>query len=132
MRIAVASVMVDDQEKAGKFYIETLGFVKKRDVPLGENARWLTVVGKNEPDGTELLLEPDGHPAAQQFKAAMMEDGIPMIQFGVDDIEAEHTRLSAAGVRFTMPPTDVGPVIVAVLDDTCGNLIQLAQMKEPS
>lgn len=129
MRIILASVFVDDQAKAEKFYTEVLGFVKKHDVPLGENSRWLTVVGKNEPDGTELLLEPDGHPAAKQFKAAMVEDGIPMAQFGVDDIEAEHKRLSEAGVRFTMPPTDVGPVIVAVLDDTCGNLIQLLQQK---
>lgn len=129
MRIILASVFVDDQAKAEKFYTEVLGFVKKHDVPLGENSRWLTVVGKNELDGTELLLEPDGHPAAKQFKAAMVEDGIPMAQFGVDDIEAEHKRLSEAGVRFTMPPTDVGPVIVAVLDDTCGNLIQLLQQK---
>lgn len=129
MRIILASVFVDDQAKAEKFYTEVLGFVKKHDVPLGENSRWLTVVGKNELDGTELLLEPDGHPAAKRFKAAMVEDGIPMAQFGVDDIEAEHKRLSEAGVRFTMPPTDVGPVIVAVLDDTCGNLIQLLQQK---
>lgn len=130
MKIILTSVFVDDQAKAEQFYTETLGFVKKHDVPLGDTSRWLTVVGKNEPDGTELLLEPDGHPAAKQFKAAMVEDGIPMAQFGVDDVEAEHKRLSEAGVRFTMPPTDVGPVIVAVLDDTCGNLIQLAQMKQ--
>jgi catechol 2,3-dioxygenase-like lactoylglutathione lyase family enzyme len=130
MKIILTSVLVDDQQKAERFYTETLGFVKKHDVPLGENTRWLTLVGKNEPDGTELLLEPDGHPAAKAFKAAMMEDGIPMAQFGVDDIEAEHKRLTEAGVRFTMPPTDCGPVIVAVFDDTCGNLIQLAQMKE--
>lgn len=129
MRIILTSVLVDDQAKAERFYTETLGFVKKHDVPLSENSRWLTVVGRNEPDSTELLLEPDGHPAAKQFKAAMIEDGIPMAQFGVDDVEAEHKRLSEAGVRFTMPPTDVGPVVVAVLDDTCGNLIQLAQMK---
>ncbi|HRP62494.1 MAG TPA: VOC family protein [Phycisphaerales bacterium] len=130
MKIILAGLLVDDQAKAERFYTEILGFVKKHDVPLGDTSRWLTVVGKSEPDGTELLLEPDGHPAAKAFKAAMMEDGIPMAQFGVDDIEAEHKRLSEAGVSFTMPPTDVGTVIVAVLDDTCGNLIQLAQMKE--
>ncbi len=130
MKIILTSVFVDDQAKAERFYTETLGFVKKHDVPLGDTARWLTLVGRNEPDGTELLLEPDGHPAAKKFKAAMVEDGIPMAQFGVDDIEAEHQRLSKAGVRFTQPPTDFGPVKTAVLDDTCGNLIQLAQMKE--
>ncbi|MCC5822261.1 MAG: VOC family protein [Phycisphaerales bacterium] len=130
MRIILTSVLFDDQAKAERFYTETLGFVKKHDVALGDPSRWLTVVGKHEPDGTELLLEPDGHPAAKRFKAAMIEDGIPMAQFGVDDIEAEHKRLSEAGVRFTQPPTDFGPVITAVLDDTCGNLIQLAQMKD--
>jgi catechol 2,3-dioxygenase-like lactoylglutathione lyase family enzyme len=120
MKIILTSVLVDDQANAERFYTETLGFVKKHDVPLGENSRWLTVVGRNEPDGTELLLEPDGHPAAKQFKEAMMEDGIPMAQFGVDDIEAEYKRLSEAGVRFTMPPTDVGPVIVAWVMETFG------------
>jgi catechol 2,3-dioxygenase-like lactoylglutathione lyase family enzyme len=132
MKIILTGVLVDDQAKAERFYTETLGFVKKHDVPLGDTSRWLTVVGKSEPNGTELLLEPDGHPAAKKFKEAMMEDGIPMAQFGVDDVEAEYRRLSEAGVRFTMPPTDVGTVIVAVFDDTCGNLIQIAQMKEQS
>lgn len=130
MRISVASVMVDDQTRAERFYTETLGFVKKHDIPLGENTRWLTVVGKNEPDGTELVLEPDEHPAAKVFKAALVEDGIPWTSFDVEDVEAEYKRLTEAGVRFTQPPTDYGPVITAVLDDTCGNLIQLAQMKE--
>jgi catechol 2,3-dioxygenase-like lactoylglutathione lyase family enzyme len=130
MKIWITSVMVDDQAKAERFYTETLGFMKKRDVPLSENARWLTVVGKNEPDSTELLLEPDGHPAAQQFKAAMVEDGIPLASFAVDDVEAEHKRLSKAGVRFTQEPADFGTVITAVFDDTCGNLIQIAQLKE--
>lgn len=129
MRISVASVMVDDQAKAERFYTEILGFVRKHDVPLAENTRWLTVVGKNEPDGTELVLEPDEHPAAKTFKAALVEDGIPWTSFEVADVEAEHKRLSKAGVRFTQPPTDFGTVITAVLDDTCGNLIQLAQLK---
>lgn len=130
MKLWITSVMVDDQAKAERFYTETLGFVKKHDVQLSENARWLTLVGKNEPDGTELLLEPDGHPAARQFKAAMVEDGIPLASFEVSDVEAEHQRLSKAGVRFTQEPADFGTVITAVFDDTCGNLIQIAQLKD--
>jgi catechol 2,3-dioxygenase-like lactoylglutathione lyase family enzyme len=126
MKITVTSVMVDDQAKALRFYTETLGFQKKHDIPLGEH-RWLTVVSPDTPDGVELLLEPDEHPAAKPFKAALVQDGIPVTSFGVDDIEREYERLRGLGVRFTQEPTPMGPVTTAVLDDTCGNLIQIAQ-----
>lgn len=125
MRINLTSVLVDDQDKALKFYTEVLGFVKKADVPLGE-ARWLTVVSPDEPDGTELLLEPDGHPAAGPFKHALVSDGIPFTSFAVDDVNAEFERLRALGVDFTQGPAEMGAVTTAVLDDTCGNLIQIA------
>lgn len=125
MKIVVTSVLVDDQEKALKFYTEVLGFVKKNDVPLGE-ARWLTVVSPDAPDGTELLLEPDSHPAVRPFKQALVEDGIPFTSFAVDNVQAEFERLRALGVRFTQEPVQMGPVATAVLDDTCGNLIQIA------
>jgi catechol 2,3-dioxygenase-like lactoylglutathione lyase family enzyme len=125
VRINVTSVLVDDQEKALKFYTDVLGFVKKTDVPVGE-ARWLTVVSPEEPNGTELLLEPDGHPAAKPFKEALAADGIPFTSFAVDDAEAEHERLRALGVRFTQEPMKMDSVTTAVLDDTCGNLIQIA------
>ncbi len=126
IRIVLTSILVDDQQKALKFYTEKLGFQKKTEVPLGEHS-WLTVVAAADPDGVELVLEPDAHPAAGQFKKALVEDGIPITSFGVDDVHAEYTRLVAAGVRFTQPPVSMGPVITAVLDDTCGNLVQLAQ-----
>jgi len=129
MRINITSVFVDDQEKALRFYTDVLGFVKKHDIPLGEH-RWLTVVAHAEPDGPELLLEPGVHPAVQPFKTALVEDGIPFTSFAVTNLAAEHERLSALGVRFTQPPADLGPVITAVLDDTCGNLIQIAEAKE--
>src|ERR671918_900786 len=125
MRINVTSVLVDDQDKALRFYTDVLGFVKKTEIPLGE-ARWLTVVSPEEPEGTELLLEPDAHPAVPPFKQALVEDGIPFTSFAVDDVAAEYERLAARGVRFTQPPTDMGPVTTAVFDDTCGNLIQIA------
>ena len=125
MRINVTSVLVDDQAKALAFYTDVLGFVKKTDVPVGEH-RWLTVVSPEEPDGTELLLEPDAHPAAGPFKRALVDDGIPFTSFAVDDVNAEHDRLAALGVRFTQEPVEMGPVTTAVLDDTCGNLIQIA------
>jgi catechol 2,3-dioxygenase-like lactoylglutathione lyase family enzyme len=125
MRISLASVLVDDQDRALAFYTEVLGFVKKEEVPLGEH-RWLTVVSPEEPDGVELLLEPDGHPAAGPFKRALVEDGIPVTSFSVADARAEFERLRGLGVRFTQEPVDLGPVTTAVLDDTCGNLIQLA------
>jgi catechol 2,3-dioxygenase-like lactoylglutathione lyase family enzyme len=127
-RINITSVLVDDQEKALRFYTEVLGFEKKRDIPLGE-ARWLTVVSPDDPDGTELLLEPDGHPAAGPFKLALQEDGIPFTSFSVDDVNAEFERLRGLGVRFTQEPVEMGPAITAVLDDTCGNLIQIASEK---
>jgi catechol 2,3-dioxygenase-like lactoylglutathione lyase family enzyme len=126
MKIVVTSVLVDDQEKALRFYTDVLGFVKKADVPMGA-ARWLTVVSPEDPDGTELLLEPDEHPAAKPFKDALVADGIPATSFGVDDIRAEFQRLQDHGVRFTQDPTQMGPVTTAVFDDTCGNLIQIAQ-----
>jgi len=128
VRIGLASVLVDDQDKALRFYTDVLGFVKKHDVPLGE-ARWLTVVSPEIPDGVELVLEPDGHPAVGPFKRALVEDGIPWTSFDVKDVNAEYQRLVDAGVRFTQPPVEMGPVISAVFDDTCGNLIQIAQMK---
>ena len=126
MKIVLTSVFVDDQEKALRFYTERLGFAKKADVPLGPH-RWLTVVSPDSPDGVELVLEPDEHPAVGPFKRALVADGIPCASFGVDDVKAEFARLSAAGVRFTQPPVAMGPVTTAVLDDTCGNLIQIAQ-----
>lgn len=128
IRINVTSVFVDDQAKALAFYTDKLGFIKKNDVPLGE-ARWLTVVSPADPDGVELLLEPDGHPAARPFKDAIAADGIPYASFAVDDVYAEVERLKGLGVTFTQEPTDMGPVVTAVLDDTCGNLIQIAAMK---
>ncbi|WP_207391583.1 VOC family protein [Streptomonospora litoralis] len=128
MRISITSVYVDDQAKALAFYTEKLGFTKKTDLPAGE-FRWLTVVSPADPDGVELLLEPDEHPAAGRFKEALVADGIPFTQFTVDDVSAEVERLKGLGVEFTQDATDMGPVVTAVLDDTCGNLIQLAAMK---
>jgi catechol 2,3-dioxygenase-like lactoylglutathione lyase family enzyme len=125
VRINLASVLVDDQDKALRFYTEVLGFVKKHDIPLGE-ARWLTVVSPEDRDGTELVLEPDGHPAARPFKQALVADGIPFTSFAVDDVTAEYERLRALGVRFTQEPLQMPTVTTAVLDDTCGNLIQIA------
>ena len=128
IRIHVTSVLVDDQAKALAFYTEKLGFVKKNDVPTGEH-RWLTVVSPAEPDGVELLLEPSGHPAAGPFRQALVADGIPFTSFAVEDVHAEVERLKGLGVEFTQEATDLGPVVTAVLDDTCGNLIQLAALK---
>ncbi len=125
MKITVTSVLVDDQDKALAFYTDILGFRKKTEIPLGEH-RWLSVVSTLEPDGVELLLEPDEHPAVKPFKAALVEDGIPFTSFGVDDVQGEYERLQALGVRFTQKPATMGPVTTAVLDDTCGNLIQIA------
>jgi catechol 2,3-dioxygenase-like lactoylglutathione lyase family enzyme len=126
MRITITSVFVDDQAKALAFYTDVLGFQKKEDVPVGDY-RWLTVTSPEGAEGMELLLEPDAHPAAKAFKAALVADGIPLTSFGVDDLEAEVARLVAQGVRFTQEPVNHGPVSTAVFDDTCGNLIQLAQ-----
>jgi catechol 2,3-dioxygenase-like lactoylglutathione lyase family enzyme len=128
IKVVLTSILVDDQQKALKFYTEELGFQKKTEIPLGEHS-WLTVVSAADPDGIEIVLEPDSHPAAGPFKKALVEDGIPMTSFAVDDLNLEYARLAAAGVRFTQPPVDMGPVATAVLDDTCGNLIQLAQKK---
>jgi catechol 2,3-dioxygenase-like lactoylglutathione lyase family enzyme len=125
MRINLTSVLVDDQREALRFYTDVLGFVQKDDIPMGENA-WITVVSPEDLDGVELLLEPSDHRAVGPFKQALVEDGIPYTSFAVDDVRAEHDRLVAAGVRFTQPPTDMGPVTTAVFDDTCGNLIQIA------
>ncbi|MDJ0335747.1 VOC family protein [Salinibacterium sp. G-O1] len=125
IRITTTSVFVDDQAKALAFYTDVLGFEKKDDISLGE-FRWLTVVSPSAPDGVELLLEPDQHPAVKPFKAALVADGIPAASFGVDDVATEHARLTALGVTFVQPPTDLGPVTIATLDDTCGNLIQIA------
>jgi catechol 2,3-dioxygenase-like lactoylglutathione lyase family enzyme len=127
VRINLASVLVDDQQKALRFYTEKLGFVKKTEIPLGGHS-WLTVVSPDEPDGVELVLEPDEHPAAKPFKRALVEDGIPFTSFAVDDVHKEHERLVGLGVRFTQQPTQMGPVTTAVFDDTCGNLIQIAAM----
>ena len=128
MRIVTTSVLVDDQAKALAFYTDVLGFVKKTDMPAGED-RWLTVVSPDAPDGVELLLEPDAHPAAKPFKDALVADGLPYTSFAVDDVQAEFDRLSALGVRFVQPPTEMGPVTTAVFDDTCGNLIQIAALQ---
>jgi catechol 2,3-dioxygenase-like lactoylglutathione lyase family enzyme len=125
IRINLTSVFVDDQAKALAFYTERLGFVVKNDVPLGE-FRWLTVVGPDAPDGPELLLEPDQHPAAKAYTAALAADGIPAASFAVDDVTQTHAELAEAGVLFTQEPVAMGPVVTAVLDDTCGNLIQLS------
>ncbi|MFJ8882833.1 VOC family protein [Streptomyces sp. NPDC102402] len=124
MRIHRTSVFVDDQEKALRFYTEVLGFVKKHDVPLGDD-RWLTVVSPEAPDGTELLLEPSGHPVVQAYRDGLAKDGIPLAAFAVDDVRTEFDRLRGLGVRFTQEPLEMGPVTTAVLDDTCGNLIQI-------
>ena len=126
MKIRLASVPVEDQENALQFYCDVLGFEKKVDIPLGE-FRWLTVVSPDEPDAAQLLLEPNAHPAARTYQAALHEGGIPIASFEVANLDTEHARLVAAGVTFTAEPMDAGDTRVAVLDDTCGNLIQLYQ-----
>ena len=128
MRIELTSVFVDDQRAARTFYTDVLGFTVHHDIPLGEHS-WLTVVSPEAPDGPELLLEPAAHPAVAPYRDALAEDGIPVAQFAVDDVEAEHARLTAKGVTFTQPPTDIGTAVIAVFDDTCGNLIQLIATK---
>jgi catechol 2,3-dioxygenase-like lactoylglutathione lyase family enzyme len=124
MRITLTSVLVDDQDKALRFYTEVLRFVKKTEVPLGEH-RWLTVVSPEDPSGVELVLEPDAHPAVRPFKDALVADGIPFTSFAVTDVHVETERLKANGVQFTQEPLQMGPVTTAVFDDTCGNLIQI-------
>src|ERR1700712_4132062 len=128
MRINLTSVCVDDQRAALAFYVDVLGFTKRRDVPLGDDF-WLTVVSPESPDRPELLLEPAGHPAVKPYREALVADGIPLAQFAVDDVEAEHARLTGKGVVFTQPPTDIGVAVVAVFDDTCGNLVQIVAAK---
>ncbi|MFF3896811.1 VOC family protein [Streptomyces sp. NPDC001812] len=128
MRIHLTSAFVDDQEKALRFYTEVLGFVKKHDVPLGED-RWLTVVSAEEPDGTQLLLEPSRHPVVAAYKTGLAADGIPAASFAVDNVHAEFDRLRGLGVQFTQEPLEMGQVTTAVLDDTCGNLIQIVHSK---
>lgn len=128
MKIYVTSIFVDDQDKAEKFYTDILGFQVKHNIPLGEN-RWLTVVSADEPEGTELLLEPSDHPATNPFRQALVADGIAAHSFQVQDLDAEWKRLSGLGVKFVTEPLDAGMVHMAVFDDTCGNLIQLIQMK---
>jgi catechol 2,3-dioxygenase-like lactoylglutathione lyase family enzyme len=124
----MTSVLVDDQDKALRFYTEVLGFKKKAEIPLGAH-RWLTVTSPEDTDGIELVLEPDDHPAAKPFKEALLADGIPFASFAVQDIQREFNRLRALGVRFTQEPAEMGPVTTAVFDDTCGNLIQIAQRR---
>ena len=129
MRIHLTSVSIGDYDKALKFYTEVLGFVKKRDIPLGAGARWITVVSPEAPDGTELLLEPNAdYPAMQALKEALVKDGIPYTAFQVDDVHGEYARLRALGVEFTMEPTNMGMATIAILQDTCGNLIQIEQI----
>lgn len=129
MKIKLTSVPIDDYDKALKFYTEVLGFLKKRDIPLGDGARWITVVSPEEPEGTELLLEPNaGYPAMQALREALIKDGIPYTAFQVNDVQQEYERMKSLGVQFTMEPTDMGMTTAAVFDDTCGNLIQIYQV----
>ncbi len=128
MKIYVTSVFVDDQDKAERFYTSVLGFSVKNNIPLGEN-RWLTVVSSEDPEGPELLLEPSDHPAVKPYKEALVSDGIPAHSFQVMNLDVERKRLGAQGVEFVQEPMDAGPVRMAIFDDTCGNLIQLVEMK---
>ncbi|MGI9595894.1 MAG: VOC family protein [Acidimicrobiales bacterium] len=128
MRITLTSIFVDDQRQALAFYTDVLGFEKHHDIPMGEHA-WLTVVSPSSPDGPELLLEPSDHPAVGPYRDALAQDGIPGAQFDVDDVQAEYDRLVGHGVTFTQEPTDIGPAVTAVFDDTCGNLIQIVAEK---
>lgn len=128
MRIALTTVFVDDQEAAQRFYTDVLGFGLRHKVPIGDDF-WLTVVSPEDPNGPELLLEPSRHPAVRPFREALVADGIPLAQFTVDDVHAEYERLTRIGVTFTQPPTDMGTVVTAVLDDSCGNLVQLVSPK---
>ena len=129
MKIALTSLFVDDQREALAFYTDVLGFVKRQDIPLGIHS-WLTVVSPESPDGPELLLEPSSHPAVKPYRDALVHDGIPLAQFAVGDVEAEYARLTGLGVVFTQPPLDIGAAVVAIFDDTCGNLIQLMEPKQ--
>lgn len=128
MRIYITNVFVDDQSRALDFYAGKLGFEVKNDIPMGQH-RWLTVVSKEKPDGTELLLEPSEHPAVPPYKEALVRDGIPAASFQVDDLDSEYERLKRLGVEFIREPTDAGPVRMALIDDRCGKLVQLVQYK---
>ena len=129
MKIKFTSVSIDDYDKALKFYTEVMGFVKKHDIPLGEGARWITVVSPEEPNGTELLLEPNAsYPAMKALKESLVKDGMPFTAFLVNDVQQEYERMRELGVEFTMEPTNMGMTTAAVLDDTCGNLIQIYQL----
>lgn len=129
MKIRLTSVSIDDYDKALKFYTEVMGFAPKRDIPLGDGARWITVVSPDEPNGTELLLEPNAnYPAMKALKESLVKDGIPFTAFEVSDIQNEYERMKKLGVEFTMEPTNMGPTTAAVLNDTCGNLIQIYQV----
>ena len=128
MKISLNSIIVQDQEHALQFYTDVLGFEKKVDIPMGE-FRWLTVVSPDEPDGTQLVLEPNAHPAAAPYQEGLHESGVPQTAFEVDNVQGEFDRLKERGVSFTMEPTDVGSAILAIFDDTCGNLIQIYQEK---
>jgi catechol 2,3-dioxygenase-like lactoylglutathione lyase family enzyme len=127
MRIKLTSIMVDDQDKALRFYTDILGFTKKHDIPVVAEFRWITVTSPEGPDDLELALEPNANPAGKAFQEAMFAQGIPVASFEVADMQAEFQRLTDRGVAFTRPPAQAGPVIVAVFADTCGNLIQLHQ-----
>ncbi|MCY4072599.1 MAG: VOC family protein [Chloroflexi bacterium] len=129
MRIEITGVFVDNQDKALKFYTDILGFLPKHDIPVGA-FRWLTVVSPENPDGVELLLEPNDNPASSTFQQAIFEQGIPAHMFSVDDIQSEVDRLKDLGVEFFMEPTDAGQVTIAIFNDTCGNLIQIMQTNE--
>jgi predicted enzyme related to lactoylglutathione lyase len=126
MKIIVTSLFVEDQDKALEFYSETLGFVKKHDVPAGD-FRWITLVSSDDQDGTELILEPNDNQIAKEYQKGLITQGIPATMFGVADVRKEYTRLKGKGVKFTMEPTEMGKVTIAVFDDTCGNLIQIIQ-----
>jgi catechol 2,3-dioxygenase-like lactoylglutathione lyase family enzyme len=129
MKISLTSVSIGDYDKALNFYTQVLGFVQKRDIPLGDGARWITVVSPEATNGVELLLEPNAdYPAMKALKEALVRDGIPFTAFQVDDIQYEYERLKSLGVEFTMEPTNMGTTTVAILDDTCGNLIQIYQV----
>ena len=129
MKIKLTSVSIDDYDKALKFYTEVLGFLKKRDIPLGEGVRWITVASPEEPEGTELLLEPNAdYPAMKAFKESLLKDGIPFTAFQVGDVQREYDRMKDLGVEFTMEPTNMGMTTAAVFNDTCGNLIQIYQL----
>lgn len=130
LQIKLNSVMVDDQDKALKFYTGVLGFAKCRDIPLGHGFRWISVFSPEGHPDVELALEPNANPAGKTFQTALFEQGIPATAFEVDDLEAEYQRLKSLGVVFTTPPTPAGPVTIAVFADTCGNLLQIYQMKE--